>query len=111
MRISDWSSDVSSSDLSGPSCPNPPFGRRRIKIKKGSVSYRYQRGQAGLYIRVKWLEPLLTDFRSLFMALVSMRQLHDHAAENGYGIPAFNVNNLEQAIGRASCRERVCQYV
>ena len=30
------------------------------------------------------------------MALVSMRELLDHAAENTYGIPAFNVNNLEQ---------------
>ena len=30
------------------------------------------------------------------MPLVSMRQLLDHAAENVYGIPAFNVNNLEQ---------------
>ena len=30
------------------------------------------------------------------MALVSLRQLLDHAAENGYGMPAFNVNNLEQ---------------
>jgi fructose-bisphosphate aldolase class II len=30
------------------------------------------------------------------MPLVSMRQLLDHAAEFGYGIPAFNVNNLEQ---------------
>ena len=30
------------------------------------------------------------------MALVSLRQLLDHAAENGYGVPAFNVNNLEQ---------------
>ncbi len=30
------------------------------------------------------------------MALISMRQLLDHAAENEYGIPAFNVNNLEQ---------------
>ena len=30
------------------------------------------------------------------MALVSMRELLDHAADNGYGIPAFNVNNLEQ---------------
>lgn len=30
------------------------------------------------------------------MALVSMRQLLDHAAEFGYGLPAFNVNNLEQ---------------
>ena len=30
------------------------------------------------------------------MALVSMRQLLDHAAEYGYGLPAFNVNNMEQ---------------
>ncbi|MBI3367041.1 MAG: fructose-bisphosphate aldolase class II [Burkholderiales bacterium] len=30
------------------------------------------------------------------MPIVSMRQLLDHAADNGYGIPAFNVNNLEQ---------------
>ncbi|MFV0478172.1 MAG: class II fructose-bisphosphate aldolase [Parahaliea sp.] len=30
------------------------------------------------------------------MALISMRQLLDHAAEYSYGVPAFNVNNLEQ---------------
>ncbi len=30
------------------------------------------------------------------MALVSLRQLLDHAAEHAYGIPAFNINNLEQ---------------
>ena len=38
------------------------------------------------------------------MSLVSMRQLLDHAAENGYGLPAFNVNNMEQiqAIMRAA---------
>lgn len=32
------------------------------------------------------------------MALVSLRQLLDHAAEHGYGVPAFNVNNLEQIL-------------
>ena len=32
------------------------------------------------------------------MALVSLRQLLDHAAEHGYGIPAFNVNNMEQVL-------------
>jgi fructose-bisphosphate aldolase class II len=32
------------------------------------------------------------------MALVPMRLLLDHAAENGYGIPAYNVNNMEQII-------------
>ena len=30
------------------------------------------------------------------MAFISLRQMLDHAAENGYGVPAFNVNNLEQ---------------
>ncbi len=30
------------------------------------------------------------------MAVISLRQLLDHAAENNYGVPAFNVNNLEQ---------------
>src|SRR3569832_1773082 len=30
------------------------------------------------------------------MALISLRLLLDHAAEYGYGLPAFNVNNMEQ---------------
>ena len=30
------------------------------------------------------------------MALITLRQLLDHAAEHGYGLPAFNVNNMEQ---------------
>lgn len=30
------------------------------------------------------------------MALISLRQLLDHAGEHSYGVPAFNVNNLEQ---------------
>ncbi|WP_334108431.1 class II fructose-bisphosphate aldolase [Methylobacillus sp.] len=38
------------------------------------------------------------------MALISLRQLLDHAAEHCYGVPAFNINNLEQvqAIMRAA---------
>ena len=32
------------------------------------------------------------------MAFVSLRQVLDHAADHGYGIPAFNVNNLEQVL-------------
>ncbi len=39
------------------------------------------------------------------MPLVSMRQLLDHAAENGYGLPAFNVNNLEQVQAIMSAAE------
>lgn len=42
------------------------------------------------------------------MALISLRQLLDHAAENNYGVPAFNVNNLEQvrAIMEAASETR-----
>ena len=32
------------------------------------------------------------------MALISLRQLLDHAAEQGYGVPAFNINNMEQVL-------------
>jgi fructose-bisphosphate aldolase class II len=32
------------------------------------------------------------------MALIAMRQLLDHAAEHGYGVPAFNINNMEQML-------------
>ncbi len=32
------------------------------------------------------------------MAMISLRQLLDHAAEHGYGVPAFNINNMEQLI-------------
>lgn len=32
------------------------------------------------------------------MPLVSMRQILDHAAENNYGVPAFNINNMEQIL-------------
>lgn len=32
------------------------------------------------------------------MTLISLRQLLDHAAERSYGVPAFNINNMEQAL-------------
>ena len=32
------------------------------------------------------------------MAFISLRQLLDHAAEQGYGVPAFNINNMEQLL-------------
>jgi fructose-bisphosphate aldolase, class II len=41
------------------------------------------------------------------MALVSLRQLLDHAAENGYGLPAFNVNNMEQVHAIMSAADAV----
>src|SRR5690606_26206283 len=47
------------------------------------------------------LDPITTSgahgaSRRSLMALITLRQLLDHAAEHGYGVPAFNVNNMEQ---------------
>ncbi|MFT5692213.1 MAG: fructose-bisphosphate aldolase class II [Oceanicoccus sp.] len=53
-------------------------------------------------MEIKKTEPfyshqIFTEFqKEKTMALISMRQLLDHAAEYSYGVPAFNVNNLEQ---------------
>ncbi len=45
------------------------------------------------------------------MALITLRQLLDHAAENDYGVPAFNINNMEQGLaimrGAAECNAPV----
>jgi fructose-bisphosphate aldolase, class II len=40
------------------------------------------------------------------MSRITLRQLLDHAAEHGYGVPAFNINNMEQAlaIGEAASK-------
>ena len=41
------------------------------------------------------------------MALITLKQLLDHAAENGYGLPAFNVNNMEQIKAVMQAAEKV----
>jgi fructose-bisphosphate aldolase, class II len=45
------------------------------------------------------------------MALISMRQLLDHAAEHDYGVPAFNVNNLEQMRAIMEAADESCSPV
>jgi fructose-bisphosphate aldolase class II len=45
------------------------------------------------------------------VALVSLRQLLDHAAEHGYGVPAFNVNNLEQIQAIMQAAEKTASPV
>ena len=41
------------------------------------------------------------------MALITLRQLLDHAAEHGYGVPAFNINNMEQGLAILRAAEAV----
>ena len=41
------------------------------------------------------------------MPLVTMRQILDHAAENNYGVPAFNINDMEQVIAVLQAARKV----
>jgi fructose-bisphosphate aldolase class II len=41
------------------------------------------------------------------MARITLRQLLDHAAERDYGVPAFNINNMEQALAIMEAAEAV----
>jgi fructose-bisphosphate aldolase class II len=45
------------------------------------------------------------------MAFVSLRQVLDHAAEHGYGVPAFNINNLEQIHAIMEAAQETCSPV
>ena len=45
------------------------------------------------------------------MAFISLRQVLDHAAEHGYGVPAFNVNNLEQIHAIMEAAQETCSPV
>src|SRR5260370_1879945 len=42
--------------------------------------------------------PHANNDREAPMARITLRQLLDHAAERGYGVPAFNINNMEQGL-------------
>src|ERR1700743_3626674 len=41
------------------------------------------------------------------MARITLRQLLDHAAEFGYGVPAFNINNMEQGLAIMAAADSV----
>ena len=41
------------------------------------------------------------------MARITLRQLLDHAAEHGYGVPAFNINNMEQVLAIMNAAQEV----
>src|SRR5450830_1599179 len=64
--------------------------RSDIRLKSPQLQRGYQAGACPRAPIHHYLPGIYT------MSLVSMRELLDHAAANGYGIPAFNVNNLEQ---------------
>src|SRR3546814_11842467 len=103
MRISDWSSDVCSSDLAGGIERRSGWNR----IIAGSVGRATV--EAGAEIRLNPESRLLLASGNLFVDGSIEVRSGSIKLRNGRGILGGSVRVGE--IGRASCRERVCQYV
>src|SRR3546814_1634957 len=115
MRISDWSSDVCSSDLyPAAGTPNAlvelyvmkPEGGAPVKVDLGT--------EKDIYLaRVDWSK----DGRTLYVQRESRDQKTldllavDPATGKARAILTERAKSWINQIGRASCRERVCQYV
>src|SRR3546814_13985246 len=104
MRISDWSSDVCSSDHAG-----QRTGRHITLVPQPQLSQILLGALIGDLRRDTVVTGLgHNDVEGLF-ELVEIELLGDHAdaaLESG----GFTVQIMTEEIGRASCRERVCQY-
>src|SRR3546814_2145189 len=97
MRISDWSSDVCSSDLQQGKYVANLIGRRlKGKPADGPFKYRHQGN-------------LATIGRSL--AVIDMGRVKLRGAFAWWIWKLAHIYFLIGKIGRASCRDRVCQYV
>src|SRR3546814_12059352 len=100
MRISDWSSDVCSSDLS--TC-NPITGDPYYEFLPAGENRAFHR-RVNLYAAARALG-FDIDYKSLLELFSSKGRL-----VRAYYYTAL-MEDQEYQIGRASCRERVCQYV
>src|SRR3546814_7662806 len=83
MRISDWSSDVCSSDLSSETCPEGARGAHHGPLHRA----QHLRSGALTAVSASWW----SDATATLDSLIAAASRHK--------------------IGRASCRERVCPYV
>src|SRR3546814_9978701 len=98
MRISDWSSDVCSSDLNT-LLPRRGPRRRRVQKESDAPMRAYE---------------LMVIFDSSLDDLVVDEQVKSVAAQiatRGASVASTDRWGRRREIGRASCRERVCQYV
>src|SRR3546814_12285417 len=99
MRISDWSSDVCSSDLA----EDEPRMLMLTQQLFGSTDPELNRGREAIKSTeqaIAMLHYVIADFASYFRELTADRRAH----------PREDIATVID-IGRASCRERVCQYV
>src|SRR3546814_12806104 len=111
MRISDWSSDVCSSDLVDAGDAQKDHWDVAVPFLENSL-----RANLGFGI-----SPTRIDGRILIDALVGAirRAMNQHRARVDELLDLETLQSIDQPsrtldgnqIGRASCRERVCQYV
>src|SRR3546814_7889718 len=100
MRISDWSSDVCSSDLPAPDGQRPPACRQASAPRGG-----LERPSARDPFAMK-LFPGATRFQRWTMGATFLIVASYAISQNRQALV-----DVSKKIGRASCRERVCQYV
>src|SRR3546814_14342550 len=109
MRISDWSSDVCSSDLGLIETAKSFIHRWRRPKSGGAPGERFEPGRVcALAVGAQAHGPALggrhdaADWRGARLADAGEAARHPDSHLEGF---------IEWQIGRASCRERVCQYV
>src|SRR3546814_14489380 len=119
MRISDWSSDVCSSDLYGHS---KPFGTWEVLLQDHHEGYidwsEFERNQSHIAVNAFGQKGGIKSGRggrALLAGLLTCgrcgRRLGVVYSGRPPGHPYYRCERINQKIGRASCRERVCQYV
>src|SRR3546814_5887396 len=107
MRISDWSSDVCSSDLFDwiktnlPKKPKPASPPYQPEIAARAIHFAAHRRRKQIIVGFPSLKAIWTD-------RIASPVLDYYLAETGF---SGQQANEPVEIGRASCRERVCQYV
>src|SRR3546814_15901879 len=102
MRISDWSSDVCSSDRLREAQFRAKAYRTECELQQQTLSLTYQRYQQGVL-------PLFPLGNANAELELLKSQLAEAEADTAVLLDALAI--LAGQIGRASCRERVCQYV
>src|SRR3546814_1560585 len=103
MRISDWSSDVCSSDLRVETVMNDP---EVVAAMNGEAVAAAEAAVAA--IDEAEIASAVAEAEAAVEA-IDMRDVHEAMAEAEASLAAIDMDKVQ--IGRASCRERVCQYV
>src|SRR3546814_9961813 len=98
MRISDWSSDVCSSDLDSAAEAYNGLGVAYAKLGRADLAERYFK----MALSMDGTNPRFA---------ANLDRFYNSPLGNSSRALAMRAKENEEEIGRASCRQRVCQYV